>query len=224
MYPEIWVSGSPRTRSENGSAIIKLPPPKKIFLWSLPSYGAVQFWIFYNWSSFGNLDGTMFWVIFNVCFVSFEGIRITPWLSNRVPPGWWSAAVCRSGLCAIRLGSKLQVRWHEENDVLFSRWHRQTRKKETRVLLSGVETKTFRLLVRMLYHWATGDSRELRPLNWVHGTTSCILLGLECQCVAFAEWNKCDGVFYIWWMSGSKKSIKQTEVNLAKTFGSSKIA
>ena len=37
------------------------------------------------------------------------------------------------------------------------------RKKEIRVLLSGVEPKTSRLLVRMLYHWATGDSWELRP-------------------------------------------------------------
>ena len=31
------------------------------------------------------------------------------------------------------------------------KWHRHTRKKEIRVLLSGVEPKTFRLLVRMLY-------------------------------------------------------------------------
>ena len=39
-------------------------------------------------------------------------------------------------------------------------------KKEIRVLLTGVEPiKTFRLLVRMLYHLATGDSWELRPLN-----------------------------------------------------------
>ena len=40
-------------------------------------------------------------------------------------------------------------------------------KKEIRVLLSGVEPNAFRLLVRMLYHWATGDSWELRPLNHV---------------------------------------------------------
>ena len=42
------------------------------------------------------------------------------------------------------------------------------RKKEIQVLvqvLSGVEPNTFRLLVRMLYHWATGDLWELRPLN-----------------------------------------------------------
>ena len=45
------------------------------------------------------------------------------------------------------------------------KWHRHTRKKEIRVLLSGVEPKTFRLLVRMVYHWASGDSWELRPLN-----------------------------------------------------------
>ena len=57
-----------------------------------------------------------------------------------------------------------------ENDLLFSEWHRHTQKKEIRVLLSGVEPKTFRLLVRVLYHWATGDSWKLRPLNYVHGT------------------------------------------------------
>ena len=39
-----------------------------------------------------------------------------------------------------------------ENDVLFSEWHRYARKKEIRVLLSGVEPKTFRLLVRLFYH------------------------------------------------------------------------
>ena len=43
-----------------------------------------------------------------------------------------------------------------ENDELFNEWHRHTGKKEIRELLSGVEPKTFRLLVRMLYHWATG--------------------------------------------------------------------
>ena len=52
-----------------------------------------------------------------------------------------------------------------ENDDYSRKWRRHTRKKEIRVLLSGVEPKTFRLLVRMLYHWATGDSWELRPLN-----------------------------------------------------------
>ena len=49
--------------------------------------------------------------------------------------------------------------------MYYSKSHRQTRKKEIRVLLSGVEPKTFRLLVRLLYHRATGDSWELRPLN-----------------------------------------------------------
>ena len=37
--------------------------------------------------------------------------------------------------------------------------------KEILVLATEVEPKTFRLLVRMLYHWATEDSWELRPLN-----------------------------------------------------------
>ena len=33
-----------------------------------------------------------------------------------------------------------------------------SQKKKIRVLSAGVEPKTFGLLVRMLYHWATGDS------------------------------------------------------------------
>ena len=49
-------------------------------------------------------------------------------------------------------------------------WHRHTWKKKFRVLPTGVEPKTFRLLVRMLCHWATGDSWELRPLNQVRVT------------------------------------------------------
>ena len=52
-----------------------------------------------------------------------------------------------------------------ENDVLFSNDTGKLGKNKFRVLLSGIEPKTFRLLVRMLYHWATGDSWELRPLN-----------------------------------------------------------
>ena len=46
--------------------------------------------------------------------------------------------------------------------IFFSEWHRHTRKKKIWVLLSGVEPMTFRLQVRMLYHWATGDLWELR--------------------------------------------------------------
>ena len=40
------------------------------------------------------------------------------------------------------------------------------------MLLSGVEHKTFRLLVRVLfdYHLVTGESWEQRQLNKVHGT------------------------------------------------------
>ena len=48
-----------------------------------------------------------------------------------------------------------------ENDLLFSKLHRHTRKKKIRVLLSGVEPKTFRLLVWTLYHRATEDSWAL---------------------------------------------------------------
>ena len=43
-----------------------------------------------------------------------------------------------------------------ENDLLFSE--------------SGVEPKTFRFPVRILYHLVTGDSWELRPLNYFIGS------------------------------------------------------
>ena len=46
----------------------------------------------------------------------------------------------------------------QESDAAYS-------EKEIRVLLLGVEPKTFQLLVRMLYHWATGDSWVLTSLN-----------------------------------------------------------
>ena len=49
--------------------------------------------------------------------------------------------------------------------MYYWKWHSHTRKKDIQVLLSGVEPKTFQLLVPVLYHRATGDSRELRPLN-----------------------------------------------------------
>ena len=65
-------------------------------------------------------------------------------------------------------------------------------KKEIRVLLSEVEPRSFQLLVRMFYLRATGDSWELRPLKSVYSRN--VLLGLECQCVAYARWNKCDGL------------------------------
>ena len=58
--------------------------------------------------------------------------------------------------------------------------------------------------VWILYHWATGDSWELRPLNQITrfiGQTSCILLGLECQRVTYAQWNKCDGICWAWWIN-----------------------
>ena len=66
--------------------------------------------------------------------------------------------------CALDFNPLLAVWKSNEKHFLvrmmcYSRkWHRYTRKKEIRLLLSGVEPKTFRLLVRMLYHWATGDS------------------------------------------------------------------
>ena len=76
-----------------------------------------------------------------------------------------------------------------ENDVLFSKWHRHTRIKKIWVLLSGVEPKTFRLLVWMLYHWATGDSWELRPLcicpHW-HSNPSSIPFYSIAQTVMFS--------------------------------------
>ena len=39
-----------------------------------------------------------------------------------------------------------------ENDVLFQKVTQAYSEKKIRVLLSGVEPKTFRLLVQMLYH------------------------------------------------------------------------
>ena len=47
--------------------------------------------------------------------------------------------------------SKMKKYIEDENDVLFSNDTGKLGKK-FRVLLSGVEPKTFRLLVRMLYH------------------------------------------------------------------------
>ena len=59
---------------------------------------------------------------------------------------------------------KIKTSNSNENDELSSKWHRHTRKKIW-VFLSGVEPRTFLLLVRMPYHWATGDSWKLRLLN-----------------------------------------------------------
>ena len=89
-----------------------------------------------------------------------------------------------------------------ENNVLFSEWHKHTRKKEIRVLLSGVGPKTFRLLVRMLCYWATEDSWGLGHYTGFMGQTFRILLGLECQCVAYTQWNKCDLVYFklVYWV------------------------
>ena len=50
--------------------------------------------------------------------------------------------------------------WNE-NDVLFSAWHRNTKNKEIQDLSTEIEPITFRLLVRLPYHYATGDSGEL---------------------------------------------------------------
>ena len=44
-------------------------------------------------------------------------------------------------------------------------------REKIRELLSRVEPKTFRLLVRMLYHWAKGDSWG----HIIHGTVRVIL-------------------------------------------------
>ena len=56
-----------------------------------------------------------------------------------------------------------------DKDVCFSRWLRWLQGK-TPVVSTGVGPLTFCLLVQMLYHWATGDSWELRPLNQFHVT------------------------------------------------------
>ena len=55
-------------------------------------------------------------------------------------------------------------KWITERDV-FSVSDADGLEDKLRVLLTGVEPMTFWLLVQMLYHWVTGDSWELKPLN-----------------------------------------------------------
>ena len=76
-----------------------------------------------------------------------------------------------------------------ENDVLVSKWHRYTRKK-IRVLLSGVEPKSFRFLVRMLYHWATGDSLAYKAIKLGSSETNILHTARTwVSCVAYAQWK-----------------------------------
>ena len=88
-----------------------------------------------------------------LAFETFSGVELYKWLP--LPPCW------RTKQKKIFSQRRKLLRM-----MYYSRkWHRHTRKKEIRVLLSGVEPETFRLLIRMLYHWATGDPWELKPLN-----------------------------------------------------------
>ena len=56
--------------------------------------------------------------------------------------------------------------------------------KEIQVLLSGVEPFDCSDAVPLSYRRPVGAIKQ----------ASRILLGLECQCVAYAQWNKCDGI------------------------------
>ena len=53
------------------------------------------------------------------------------------------------------------VKFVNLENIFFSEWHRHTRKKKFRVLPTGVEPTTFRLLVWTLFHWATGVSSRV---------------------------------------------------------------
>ena len=83
-----------------------------------------------------------------------------------------------SRLCSQPFNCFSKAEWLFEINVMVyfkpSEWMRNwciilehAQKKEIQVLRSGVEPKTFRLLVQMLYHWAIGDSWELRPIYTV---------------------------------------------------------
>ena len=45
------------------------------------------------------------------------------------------------------------------------------------------------------------------------GQTSCILLGFECQCVAYAQWNKCDGTVNSTKFAAKLNYRRLTEIN-----------
>ena len=65
----------------------------------------------------------------------------------------------RSGLVYQYIVAMNQINPLLNKPIDIQRKSRYIRKKEIRVLPTGVEPMTFRLLVRMLYHWATaGDS------------------------------------------------------------------
>ena len=71
-------------------------------------------------------------------------------------------------LMKITLFMKEEMWWYMLSLVnkwqwyFFSEW---LGKRNSEFSQTGVELITFRLLVRTLYHWATGDLWELRPLN-----------------------------------------------------------
>ena len=84
------------------------------------------------------------------------------WVDSEVSSLYWpqetvgndqeTVIVSREDLCERKTRT---IIW---KTMFFSQWHRHTRKRKIRVLPTGVEAMTFRLLVRMLYHWAIWDS------------------------------------------------------------------
>ena len=81
--------------------------------------------------------------------------------------------------------------------------------EKTQVLPTGVEPVTFWLLVQMLYHWATGDSWELRPLNQVHVTNILHTARIRVSIGGIFARYKCDGEFWAWWVNEKRCFFNQ---------------
>ena len=62
-------------------------------------------------------------------------------------------------------------------------------------LPTGVEPMTYWSVIHMPYHWATGDSWELRPLNQDHVTIILHTATTGISICADTQWLKCDGEF-----------------------------
>ena len=66
------------------------------------------------------------------------------------------------------------------------------KKKKKRVLLSGVEPSSSSDVLPLSYRRLVGAKAiKLK----VHGTNILHTARIEMSCVAYAQWNKCDGIF-----------------------------
>ena len=83
-----------------------------------------------------------------------------PLMSNSRPPGHVNESnnngVCRGGWMLMSLFA-IDTLPRERVFLLVTQAY-SDKVKKIRVLPTGVEPMTFRLVLRMLYHWATGDS------------------------------------------------------------------